>query len=346
MKPFTYQTMQARVRFDVDAATAVCEEVKDRRTLVLSTPFQASDAQALAKGLGARCAGLFTEAAMHTPVDVTERAVALFDELSADCVVAFGGGSATGLGKAIAYRRDCLQIAIPTTYAGSEVTPILGQTENGLKTTLRDARVLPDVVLYDPSLTLGLTVSMSVTSGLNAMAHAFEALYARDSNPVASHMALEGIKALQSALPVIAGNPQHREARTQALYGAWLCGTVLGSVGMSLHHKLAHALGGSFNLPHAETHAILLPHTMAYNAGAAELAEAAALFGGDLGSGLYGFAASLDAPLALGGYGFEKADIARAAKLATANPYWNPRPVTEQDIAILLSRAQSGAAPA
>ena len=240
----------------------------------------------------------------------------------------FGGGSTIGLGKAIAYRNDAPQIVVATTYAGSEVTPILGQTENGVKTTVRDARILPEVVIYDPDLTLGLPVAMSVTSGLNAMAHAVEALYAQDRNPVSSLMAVEGIRALKEALPRIMADPTEASARSQALYGSWLCGTVLGTVGMALHHKLCHTLGGSFDLPHAETHAIVLPHSAAYNAAAAAdaLQPAADLFGGSVGGGLYDFAASLGAPLALRDLGLQEADLDRAADLAVRNPYWNPRP--------------------
>jgi maleylacetate reductase len=152
---------------------------------------------------------------------------------------------------------------IATTYAGSEVTPILGETEGGLKTTKRDPRILPEAVIYDPDLTLGLPVGMSVCSGLNAMAHAVEALYAQDRNPISSWQAIEGIRALKDALPRIVAKPDDADARSRALYGSWLCGTVLGTVGMALHHKLCHTLGGSFDLPHAETHAILLPHSAA-----------------------------------------------------------------------------------
>ena len=174
-----------------------------------------------------------------------------------------------GLGKAIALRTDLPQIVLPTTYAGSEMTPILGETKDGVKTTQRTPKVLPEVVIYDVDLTLGLPPAIAATSGMNAMAHAVEALYAKDRNPVISLMAEEGIRSLARALPGIAEDPQDREARSDALYGAWLCGTCLGAVGMALHHKLCHVLGGAFDLPHAETHTIVLPHAVAYNASAA-----------------------------------------------------------------------------
>src|SRR5207237_5575433 len=208
-------------------------------------------------------------AVMHTPVEVTEAAMARVDELQADCIVAIGGGSTVGLGKAIALRSDLPQIAIPTTYAGSEMTDILGETRAGVKTTVRSSNVLPETVIYDVDLTLSLPAKLSAMSGMNAIAHAVEALYAEDGNPIVDLMAEEGLRALAHSLPVIMSSPRDREARMLAQYGAWLCGTCLGAVAMALHHKLCHVLGGSFKLPHAETHAVLLPYTAAYNAGAA-----------------------------------------------------------------------------
>lgn len=348
--PFRFSINPGRIVFgpgSIAQTAAEIERLGCTRVLILATPFQKADTEALATRLGSLAAGIFAEAAMHTPVDVTERAMAAYAAAGADGVVAYGGGSTIGLGKAIAWRKDCPQIVIATTYAGSEVTPILGQTEKGLKTTVRDPKILPETVIYDPDLTLGLPVAMSVSSGLNAMAHAVEGLYAQDRNPVSSLQATEGIRALQSALPVIVADPRNPEARAEALYGAWLCGTVLGTVGMSLHHKLCHVLGGSFDLPHAETHATMLPHTAAFNAvaAAAELAPATALFGGDLGGGLYDFSAAIGAPRALRDLGLRETDLDGAADIAVRNPYWNPRPVERDGIRALLQRAWEGARP-
>ena len=347
---FTCTLNPARIVFGSGTRAKVADELAAlgvNRALILSTPFQKADAQALATELGDKAAGVFSDAAMHTPVEVTEKAMAVFNELGADGVVALGGGSTIGLGKAIAYRNDCPQLVIATTYAGSEVTPILGQTENGVKTTVRATSILPETVIYDPDLTHGLPVAMSVTSGLNAMAHAIEGVYAQDRNPVASLMAIEGVRALRDALRQIVTDPQNSAARNGALYGAWLCGTVLGSVGMALHHKLCHTLGGSFDLPHAETHSVMLPHTAAFNAGAAAetMQPLAELFGGDIGMGLWQFAKDLGAPMALKDLGLTEADLDRAADLAVKNPYWNPRPVERDAIRALLGRAWEGAAP-
>ncbi|WP_417583457.1 maleylacetate reductase [Pelagibacterium sp.] len=346
---FVYEPNASRVVFGVGAAKQVRDEVAKlgSRALILSTAFQRSDAERLAQDLGTLSAGVFAEAAMHTPVNVTEKALAAFQESGADCIVSIGGGSTIGLGKAIAYRNDAPQIVLATTYAGSEVTPILGQTENGLKTTVRDATILPEVVIYDPELTVGLPVQMSVTSGLNAMAHAVEGLYAQDRNPVSSLMAVDALRALQAALPVIVSEPTNIDARSRALYGSWLCGTVLGSVGMALHHKICHTLGGSFDLPHAETHAIMLPHTAAFNAVAADefLRPVAEIFGGSVGGGLHSFAVQLGAPTALRDLGLKESDLERAAELATTNAYWNPRPVEKNAVRDMLSRAWEGSPP-
>lgn len=349
-RTFTYQGSSAHIVFGEGRSATAGEWIEKlgcRRALVLSTPHQKADAEALVVTLGPLAAGVFAGAVMHTPVDVTDAAMRAVRDSAADCVVALGGGSTTGLGKAIAYRTDMPQIVIPTTYAGSEVTPILGQTEGGRKTTVKDARILPEVVIYDATLTTGLPVGMSVTSGLNAMAHAVEALYAQDRNPISSLMAAEGLRAFKSALPAIIEAPHDLARRADGLYGAWLCGTVLGTVGMALHHKICHTLGGTFDTPHAETHAIMLPHTAAFNAVAVPelLAPVAEIFGGPVGGGLWDFARATGAPLALRDLGLTEADLDKAAGIATENPYWNPRPIEPTSIRALLQQAWEGTRP-
>lgn len=349
-RTFTYSGSQAHIVFGNGASSSVAmwtEKLGCSHALVLSTPHQAAEGEALAKTLGKLAAGTFPNATMHTPVEVTRAALAMVKKVRADCVIALGGGSTTGLGKAIAWHTDLPQIVIPTTYAGSEVTPILGQTENSVKTTLRDPKILPEVVIYDPELTTGLPVAMSVTSGLNAMAHAAEALYAQDRNPISTLMATEGLRALKAALPLLVKEPGNLDARGDALYGAWLCGTVLGTVGMALHHKICHTLGGSFDMPHAETHAVMLPHTIGFNAAAVPdlLQPVAEIFGPGTGGGLYDFAKSIGAPLTLAELGFKSADLDHAAAIATQNPYWNPRPFNSTAIRALLQAAWEGRRP-
>ena len=352
MTPFIYNGAPGRVVFGFGVIAQTPDEVRAqgcRRALVLSTPQQADAARDLSERLGELSVGVFTEATMHTPIDVTERAMALVRQTQADCTVALGGGSTTGLGKAIALRTDLIQIVIPTTYAGSEATPILGETVDNLKTTQRGPKILPEVILYDVDLTLTLPVGLSATSGMNAIAHAVEGLYAQDANPIVSLIAEEGVRALGAALPRIVRDPMNREARSDALYGAWACGVVLGSAGMALHHKLCHTLGGTFDLPHANVHTVVLPHAAAYNAAAAPLAMARiarALGVTDAPRGLHDLERSLNAPLSLREIGMPESGLDRAADLASSNPYWNPRPIERDAIRALLDDAYFGRQPA
>ncbi|TQX85735.1 MULTISPECIES: maleylacetate reductase [unclassified Rhizobium] len=352
MQAFTYNANPGRVIFGHGTIARLGEEA-DRlsadKVLVLSTPEQAEQARAVADHLGPRFAGIYTKAQMHTPVDVTVDAMREVERLKANAVLAIGGGSTTGLGKAIAFRTDIPQIVVPTTYAGSEATPILGETENGRKVTKSDPRILPEVIVYDIDLTLTLPVSMSVTSGLNAVAHAVEALYARETNPIISLLAEQGIAAFSRALPVIAKNPEDADSRADALYGAWLCGVCLGSVGMALHHKLCHTLGGMFNLPHAPMHTAVLPHAVAYNAPAVPEAMARiarALGADDAATGLFDLASGLGADMALKSLGMPGDGIDAALEQAMSNAYWNPRTLEKDGLHQLLSRAYEGARPA
>lgn len=265
--------------------------------------------------------------------------------IRADCLVAIGGGSTIGLGKALALRTGLPQIVLPTTYSGSEATPVLGQTDGGHKTTITGPRVQPETILYDAELVRALPVPITVASALNAMAHAAEGLYARDRNPVSKLFAREGLFAFRSALPAVRENPQNLEARGETLYGAWLCGTVLGQVGMALHHKLCHILGGSFDLPHADTHSVMLPHTIAFNAEAAGplLDPVRDIFGGnDVGQALADFAGEVGAPRALRDLGMKEDDLDRAADLAMEASYWNPRPLVRDEVLELMRSAWTG----
>ncbi|WP_186399912.1 maleylacetate reductase [Stappia sp. P2PMeth1] len=345
---FIARSAAVRVRFGPGVRRSVAEEMEAlgaRRALILTTPQQAELADEFSAYCGGLAVGSYTGATMHTPVSVSEDATRLAGALGADVLLSVGGGSTIGLGKAIALRTDLPQIVVPTTYAGSEATPIIGQTENGVKTTQSTAKVQPEVILYDAELVTTLPVEMTVTSALNAMAHAAEGLYARDRSPISTLMAVEGLRAFRDGLPRVLANPEDTSARGETLYGAWLCGTVLGQVGMALHHKLCHTLGGSFDLPHAQTHAIVLPHAIAYNAQAAleQLAPLAELFGdSNPGRGLRSFAKQVGSPMALRDLGLAEADLDRAADLAVANPYWNPRPVERDAIRKLLQAAWAG----
>jgi len=272
MQAFIYDQPATRVIFGVGYFDCLAEEVKRlgaTQAIVLSTPEQRKEAEEGARRLGQLAAGIFAEAVMHVPVETARAAREMARRLNADCCVAIGGGSTIGLGKAIAIESGLPIIAVPTTFAGSEMTPIYGITEEGIKKTGRDRRVLPKTVIYDPALTMTLPTRIAGPSGMNAIAHCVEGLYAQDGNPIISMLAAEGIRALARSLPVIVRDPENLEARSDALYGAWLAGTVLGAVTIGIHHKLCHTLGGTFNLPHAELHTVILPHAVEFNRDAA-----------------------------------------------------------------------------
>lgn len=354
MKPFIFSAQFPRVVFGAGSLQHLEREIDllgAKRALVLCTPEQRAQAEDIAKRLGARAVGVYDKAVMHVPIETARAGREEARRLNADCAVAIGGGSTLGLGKAIALESNLPILAIPTTYAGSEMTPIQGFTENGVKKTLRDARMLPKTVIYDAELTLTLPAKLSATSGMNAIAHSVESLYAQDANPIISLMAEESIRVLANALPKIVRDTQDLAARGDAQYGAWLAGASLGAVGMALHHKLCHTLGGSFNLPHAETHTIVLPHVVAYNRLAAEQAMmriSRALGLGpnlDAARGLYDLAKSIGAPLALKDIGMQESDLERAAQIATTNPYYNPRPIERGPIRKLLDDAYFGRRP-
>ncbi len=351
-RTFTYQALPMRVVFGAGTLRKLPDEVAAlglRRVLVLCSPEQEETGRLVAAALGNRAAGVLPEARMHVPVEVATRARDLAAQLGADGCVAVGGGSAIGLGKAIALEHGLPVVAVPTTYAGSEMTPVWGLTEGGQKRTGRDERVLPRSVLYDPELTVSLPAGLSATSGVNAIAHAVEALYAPDATPIISLMAEEGVRALAAALPRVVADGTDLDARAEAQYGAWLCGACLAATTMSLHHKLCHTLGGTLDLPHAPTHTVVLPHALAFNQAAAPQAVTAlsrALGGvADPARELWELAGRLGAPRSLRELGMAEGDIPRLVELAVANPYANPREVTADGVASLLHAAWAGDPP-
>jgi len=352
VQSFVYDQPATRVIFGVGSLDRVAEEVKRlgaKRAIVLSTPEQRKEAEELAHDLHELSAGVFAEAVMHVPIETARAAREEAKRRDADCYVAIGGGSTIGLGKAIALESGLPIVAVPTTYAGSEMTPIYGITEAGDKKTGKDRKVLPKTVIYDPTLTLTLPPRIAGPSGMNALAHCVEALYAQDANPIISVLAAEGICLLARSLPVVVREPNNLEARTDALYGAWLGGTVLGGVGMAVHHKLCHTLGGSFNLPHAEVHTVILPHAAAYNQEAVPEAMhvvAKALGSKSAAQGIYDLAVRIGAPVALREIGMPFDGLDRAAEIATQNPYYNPRPVEYEGVRQLLDDAYYGQRPA
>jgi maleylacetate reductase len=345
---FTYVGLPTRVVFGVGAVGqlgAEAERLGAKRVLLISTPGRAEMVRSVSKDLPV--VGVFDKAVMHTPVEVVEEARKTAAELRADCCVAVGGGSTIGFGKAIALSSGLPVLAVPTTYSGSEMTTIWGISEGGAKKTGRDAKVLPRAVVYDPELTLELPPAVSAASGMNAIAHCVEALYAHDGNPIISLMAEEGIRALASALPKIISRPRDLEARSDALYGAWLAGMTISTTSVALHHKLCHILGG-FGLPHAETHSIVLPHAVRYNVEAAPEAMkriARAIGAANPSQGLWDLEKRLGVPMRLADIGMKEADVERAARIAVEAPYPNPRKVEYEPVLSLLRGAYEGRRP-
>ncbi|KAI4736939.1 maleylacetate reductase [Aureobasidium sp. EXF-12298] len=292
-------------------------------------------------------AAVLNVAVMHTPKSVTEEALEQLKAHVADCIVSIGGGSVVGLGKALSVRTGLKHICIPTTYSGSEMTPILGETENGRKVTRSDPKILPDFVIYDVDLTMSLPAATCAYSGVNAMAHAVESLYAVNTSPAISKLALEGIQGLAESLPAIVRDANDRAAREKAQHAAWLCGVCLGTSAMALHHKLCHTLGGSFNLPHAETHTIILPHAVAYNALAIPeiMVKIASVLPGSEGDAIRGLNILLEklgVSRALKEFGMQEEDIDKATEIAMSMQYANPRAMEKDAIRELIRRAWAG----
>jgi len=348
---FVHENLARRIIFGpgrLNDLGAELDAIGARRVMLVTSKRQRSDLEPLVAALGGRVAAIFDDTSIHVRVETQHAAVAAATETGAECTVTIGGGSVIGIGKAVAAVTGLPVIAVPTTYSGSEMTPIYGLTEDGIKRTARDFQVMPVTVIYDPELTADLPLAVGGPSGMNAIAHAVEALYAENENPITSMMAEQAISALAAGLSAVARNPADMEARSLALYGACLSGAALASVGMAIHHKLCHTLGGSFDLPHAEVHTIILPHTVAYNRQVAapamkRIAQALGVL--DAAQGLFDLATTLEAKMALKDIGMKEKDLDKAAEIATTNPYYNPRPVTVEGVRALLDDAFHGNCP-
>jgi maleylacetate reductase len=344
---FTHDALPGRVVFGVGAVERLGEEVDRlgaRRALALAGK---RSVDGLVARLGDRCAGAFDDVRQHVPEELAERALAAARELDADCLVATGGGSATGLAKAVALRHPAPIVCVPTTYSGSEVTPIWGLTGPDGKRTGRDPRALPRVVLYDPALTVGLPAEVTGPSGMNALAHCAEALYAPGANPVTSLLAEEGARTLARGLPLAVAEPANLAGRSEALLGAWLASASLAA-GVGIHHQLCHLLGGAYGLPHAELHAVLLPQVVAFVAPAAPgpVARLARALGvDDAAGGLWDLARRVGAPAGLAELGLAEAELDRAARLAAAEVAPAPRPAGAAELRALLHDAFKGHRP-
>jgi alcohol dehydrogenase class IV len=336
---------RTRLRAELDAAGA-------RRALLVVAAADRSLAEELTVPLGDLTVGRFEEVRPHVPVEIARRASAAAREARADWVLSVGGGSTTGTAKAIALELGLPVAVVPTTYAGSEMTPVWGLTDEGRKVTGRDAKVLPQLVVYDPELTVSLPPRITAASAGNALAHCVEAFYAPASSPIAVLLAEEGIRALVEGAPRAAATPEDLDARSETLYGAYLAGSAFALAGSDLHHKICHVLGGALDLPHAETHTIVLPHALALVepalASPVQRRLRAALGSGDgsAASAVYDFVSRFHLPRSLGELGISANDIPRLAdEIVSQVPASTPRPPTANDIRELLDRARNGEVP-
>jgi maleylacetate reductase len=358
MNPFTYDQPQARVVFGPGRLADVGGEVErlgGRKVMLISDWAAAAAASAVSGQLSSRLALAWDEVAQHVPVELAERARSAASDHSIDCLVCIGGGSSTGLAKAIALSHAVPIVAVPTTYAGSEQTPIYGLTGGRRKETGKNAIVQPKTVVYDPELTVGLPPHVTGPSAFNALAHSVESLYAQGHNPITSALALEGVRAIHDSLPTVMASPGDVAARGTLLYGAYLSGVALGTTASGLHHKLCHVLGGRFNLVHADAHSVILPHAIAFNAPAlpdemARLAAALGVPGGNPASALWDLAVASNVPTRLADLQgvdglLKREDLPGAARAAAEEITVNPRPVDEADLLGILERAYEGARP-
>lgn len=348
---FTHDTLPQRVIFALgEAATALTTEVERlgaKRCMVVAGPATAELAGRITAGIPV--AYRHDEVAMHVPVDTANRAREAAATYRIDAIVSVGGGSTTGLAKAIALSSALPVVAVPTTYSGSEATDVWGLTEGKTKTTGSDPRVLPRSIVYDAALTLSLPKELAIASGLNAMAHCVDSLWAPRADPINIALAIEGARALKAGLEQVADDPAELLGREQVLYGAYLAGAAFASAGSGIHHKFCHVLGGRYNLPHAQTHAIVLPYVLAFNAPNAPDAQArlANAFGSASAlEGLQALRDALDAPRRLCDYGLTEADLPDAVDaILPVIPSTNPTHATADNIGALLRAAWEGARP-
>ncbi|MDP8946984.1 MAG: maleylacetate reductase [Actinomycetota bacterium] len=353
MRAFTYEALPGRVVFGAGASRdKLAEEVgrlDAERVLLVATGQERELAEELARPLGERLVGRFTGVRPHVPIEVAERARSAAREVGADCLLSVGGGSTTGTAKAVALETELPIVTVPTTYAGSEMTPVYGLTSGQRKRTGKSLKVLPRVVIYDPELTFSLPGFITGPSAMNAMAHCVEAFYAPGANPLTSLVAEEGIRALASGVPAAVSRPEGLDGRTQTLYGAYLAGAAFAAAGGAIHHKICHVLGGAYDLPHAETHTVILPQAAAFNEEAIpEVMQrvARALGAEEAASGLYDLARRIGAPTALKDVGMKEENLDEAVALILEEaPRDNPRPVDEAGIRGLLEDAYAGRRP-
>ena len=355
MESFTHEALPGRVVFGPGSIRRVAEEIErlgPERVMIVAAG-RKKIAEEIYLSLGDRHVGTFKAVKPHVPLGVVEAARESARRLRADCLLVVGGGSAIGTAKAVALEVPLPIVAVPTTYAGSEMTPVYGTTDGLRKRTGTDLSVLPKVVVYDPELTLSLPPSVTGPSAMNAMAHCVEAFWAPGANPIASLTAEEGIRALSRGVPVAVRSPEDTEGRSATLYGAYLAGAAFAVAGAGIHHKICHVLGGAYGLPHAQTHTAVLPHAVAfYEPTLPRVMDRAARALGKVSgrkgpaAGLYDLAREIGSPTALKDVGMKEEDLDEAVGLVLkAAPKDNPRPLDETGVRTILEDAYEGRRP-
>lgn len=347
---FDHATLGQRVIFGsgkaVENAVAAIDALSAQRVLLIADAFasEVSDAIASRAPIVAR----IHDIVQHVPAERARAAVAIALDDSIDAILTIGGGSSTGLAKIVARDTGLPIIAVPTTFAGSEATDVWGITEGERKLNGSDPKVLPRVIVYDAELSASLPGHLALSSGLNAVAHAVDSLWAPRADPINQALGAESLRALVPALRGLKNDPHDLDAREQALYGAYLAAVAFASAGSGMHHKICHALGGAYGLSHSEMHATVLPYVTAFNVPAAPAAaeRIATAFGGspaDVAETLRAFRDELGIRGGLKALGLAESAIADAAAIAfPLIPPSNPRSFTQDDIESIIGAAWRG----
>ena len=353
---FVHDIPAPRVIFGAGHRSQVPDEVarlEAQRVLVIGDDTLVEMVQEIADAVAGRLAGTFCESVRHIPIEVARRAVAAARDADADLLVAVGGGSCIGTAKVVARELDLPILAVPTSHTGSEMTPIWALTENQVKNTARDQKVLPATVVYDPELTLSLPPQQAGNSGMNAMAHLVESMYSPVASPISMLMAQEGIRALAAGLPRVVEDPTDIKARSLAMYGGWLGGWVLGTTTMSVHHTITRVIGGTYDTPHGATHSAVLPYVTMFNSLAANPAMRtvkralgqASRPAPRAGVGLWELARDIGATTSLRALGLPESAVDEITEQVVAASPPNPRPLTRSGLRNLLEAAYRGERP-
>lgn len=354
MKSFTHLAMPGRVVHGAGRVAELADEVAAlgaERVMFCCTKSRVPAVKQLAATLGDRVAGICDAAKIFVPLTAVEPGREMAADLGADCLVSYGGGTAVGLAKAIALEQGQPIVSIVTTYSGSETTALQGIIgHDGVRVNYRDMRMLPRTLIYDPELMVDVPLDVSVASGFNSISHAVSSYLGKDANPVADMYSENGIRTMSAALVKLAENPRDIDARSDAMQGAWLCGMTIMSSGTTIHHKIAHVLGGGFDLPHGPTHAVVLPHSTSYNRDQAPdaMAGIGRAFGvapEDAPNALFDLLGKSGAVESLRGLGLPESALDEAADRIMIDRYFNLRDYDRDAIRALLQDAWEGRPP-